>query len=360
MSASHNQTLAFFIPHLGCPHRCSFCDQRTISGTQEAPTPEQVFQTCKATLEENPTLASGQIGFFGGSFTAVEERYQIALLEAVQPFLEQGMFQGGIRVSTRPDAIDDIVLRRLRQYHVTAVELGAQSMEDKVLTANRRGHTAEEVRLAAEKIHSAGLSLGLQQMVGLYQSTLSAEYFTLEQLLQCKPDTLRIYPTVVLEGTELAQYWQQDRDGFLSFEEVLDFCAYAVCACHKEGVALIRMGLHDSASLRQHRIGGYYHPAFGELVTARLYRHVLDRAIWQHPADTLVVQVNPCKVSQLVGQKGCNRVYFAEKGIKLCPVQEKTVPKEELCINGICYNIFEIFEEYLKATPHKDCCADTQ
>ena len=246
-----HKTLAFFIPHRGCPHQCSFCDQRTISGTVQAPTPEEVTQTCQAMLERSGPLESAEIAFFGGSFTAVEPAYQIALLEAAQPFLGEGMFSG-IRISTRPDAVDSAVLERLERYHVTAVELGAQSMCDRVLYQNERGHDAQAVRQASAMLRERGFSLGLQQMVGLYGSTLQDEYDTLEQLLACQPETLRIYPTAVLEGTKLAEYYFRGGYPQLSQEEVLNYCADALCRCHHAGVRVIRLGLHDTPSLREH------------------------------------------------------------------------------------------------------------
>lgn len=127
-----HKTLAFFIPHLGCPHRCSFCDQRAISSAQNPPAPESVAKACDEMLAKTPNLQNAEIAFFGGSFTAVDTAYQTALLEVVQPFLEKGKFDG-IRISTRPDAIDATILERLQIYHVTAIELGAQSMFDDVL-----------------------------------------------------------------------------------------------------------------------------------------------------------------------------------------------------------------------------------
>lgn len=186
-------------------------------------------------------------------------------MEAAQPFLGTGKFSG-IRISTRPDAVDAAVLERLKAYHVTAVELGAQSMCDRVLRLNARGHDAQAVRTASAMLRQAGFSLGLQQMVGLYGSTLQDEYDTLEQLLACRPETLRIYPTVVLAGTKLAAYCQPGVYPALSQEEVLDYCADALCRCHEVGVRVIRLGLHDTPSLRAGMLAGYFHPAYGELV----------------------------------------------------------------------------------------------
>lgn len=296
-------------------------------------------QTCREMLERSAPLESAEIAFFGGSFTAVETEYQIALLEAAQPFLGAGKFQG-IRISTRPDAIDEEILERLKQYHVTAIELGAQSMSDAVLTANARGHTAQAVRDASAAIRSAGFSLGLQQMVGLYGSTLADEYDTLEELLRCRPDTMRIYPTVVLEGTKLAECCQDGVYPVLTQEEVLEFCADALCRCAQEGVRVIRLGLHDTPSIRERMIAGYYHPAYRELVESRLYRRVLEQAAEDDGKPELFVETAPGTLSKLLGQHGCNRKWLAERGVTLKAVETTDVLSGKLRVGKRSYDLF--------------------
>ena len=185
--------IAIFVPHAGCPHQCSFCDQRKISAAQQIPTLEQVQEICRQAIAHPRRPKQLEIAFFGGSFTAIPEKEQNALLEAVQPFLAmEGVT--GIRISTRPDCITPEILQRLQQFHVTAIELGAQSMQDVVLQNNHRGHTAQDVRNAAKWITDAGFSLGLQMMIGLDGSTPEQERETLQELLALHPDTLRIYP----------------------------------------------------------------------------------------------------------------------------------------------------------------------
>ena len=179
--------IAIFVPHAGCPHQCSFCDQRKISAAQGIPSPEQVQQLCQKAVSHPRRPKELEIAFFGGSFTAIPETQQNALLEAVQPFVQSGSVSG-IRISTRPDCITPAILQRLQSYHVTAIELGAQSMEDRVLQQNRRGHTEQAVRTAAKQIADAGFSLGLQMMVGLYGSTIEQEYATLRELLALHPE----------------------------------------------------------------------------------------------------------------------------------------------------------------------------
>ena len=342
-----HKTLAFFIPHLGCPHQCSFCDQHTISGVLTAPTPEEVASACQKMLEQTNVPPDAEIGFFGGSFTAVEPAYQTILLEAVQPFLGAGKF-GGIRISTRPDAIDASILKRLKDYHVTAVELGAQSMSEEILQKNKRGHTAQAVRTASAQICAASLSLGLQQMTGLYGSSLADEYETLYQLLACRPETLRIYPTVVLRGTALARVWETADYPCISEEEMLDFCADALCICQKAGVRVIRLGLHDSPGLHQNRIGGYYHPAYREIVESRLYLRTLLRAVQDNNVSKLDVYTAKGTMSKLMGQHGVNRCRLAEMGIRLFGTESPEIPAGWLRIHGHLYAIGQIWDEKRK------------
>ena len=201
--------IALFIPHNGCPHQCSFCNQVRITGMQKQPSPQDVISavtTARESLGER--LHKAEIAFFGGSFTAVEPNYMRSLLETASTFVKSGTV-AGIRISTRPDALEAPVLDLLKRKGVTAIELGAQSMDDSVLAMNGRGHTAQQVREASRRIRDNGFSLGLQMMTGLYGSSAKQDRQTAEELAQLRPDTMRIYPTVVMEGTRLAELYQQ-------------------------------------------------------------------------------------------------------------------------------------------------------
>ena len=165
-----------------------------------------------------------ELAFFGGSFTALNHDYMVSLLEAAQPFVTGGIIKG-IRISTRPDAIDASVLQCLKQYGVTAIELGAQSMLDTVLTANQRGHTAQQVREASVLIKAFGFELGLQMMTGLYQDTAKGAKQTAIEIAKCKPDTVRIYPTIIMRHTYLGQLYESGKFDTLSLEETIDLCS---------------------------------------------------------------------------------------------------------------------------------------
>ena len=157
--------VALFVVHRGCPHTCTFCNQRSITGQQHTATPQEVHSACKTALEslDGDTASNGEIAFFGGSFTMVERDYMLSLLEAAYTYVEKGLFKG-IRISTRPDGISDEICTILKKYGVTAIELGAQSLDDNVLYLNERGHTAKQVEEACKMITDYGFELGLQMM----------------------------------------------------------------------------------------------------------------------------------------------------------------------------------------------------
>lgn len=299
--------VSIFVPHVGCPNQCSFCNQRSISGQQEAPTPQQVQQLCRQALSlRKGQLDDTQIAFFGGSFTAIERDYMRALLSAAAPFVGEGGF-AGIRISTRPDAMDEEILDILQQYHVTAIELGVQSMSDRILAANRRGHTAEDVVKAASLIAQTGIELGVQMMTGLYQSTPQDDRETAKKLAALHPATVRIYPTITIEGTDLAGLYRRGLYHPMGLEESVELCAGLLLFFEKQRIRVIRLGLHDQPSLEQDYVAGPYHPAFRELCEGRIYlRQALQQLSDFPPQVPLNLFVHPKALSRMAGQHRCN------------------------------------------------------
>lgn len=217
--------IAIFVPHAGCPHQCIFCDQRGISGAQSIPGSGEVAAVlAKAAKSLGESTRSGEIAFFGGSFTAIPRREMLRLLGAAQPFLGPGGF-AGIRISTRPDAVGDEVLGLLAQYGVTAIELGAQSMDDAVLAASSRGHTAAAVADACRRIQAHGFSLGLQMMTGLPGDSDRGAVATAQAFAALQPDTVRIYPTLVLRNTPLADLYEAGGYVPQSLDAAVSLCA---------------------------------------------------------------------------------------------------------------------------------------
>ena len=312
--------VALFVPHAGCPHRCSFCDQRAIAGTGDRMTPDKVEAACLQ-AESRITLPGRQaeLAFFGGSFTALPKKEMCALLDAALPFVRRGVFRG-IRLSTRPDCVDEGILAALAGRSVTAVELGAQSMDDAVLVQNGRGHTAADVERAAGLIRARGLSLGLQMMTGLPGSTPDTDRETAARLAALRPDTMRIYPTVALRGTPLDGMVRSGAYIPPTLEETVALCAELLLFFEEErDIPVIRLGLHASPDLEQNRVAGPWHPAFRELCEGRIYR---DRAAsllreCGIPPGPVRLFVHPRALSAMIGQRRGNVVWFRERGYRV-------------------------------------------
>lgn len=312
--------IAFFIPHAGCPHACSFCDQRGISGVAAAPSPAEVSRTLAAARARMGTGArDAEVAFFGGSFTAIPRAQMLAYLEAAAPFLGRGGF-AGVRLSTRPDAVDDETLALLAARGVTAVELGAQSMDDAVLHRNRRGHTAAQVADAATRVKAAGFSLALQMMTGLPGDTWAGARRTARLLAALRPDAVRIYPALTLRGTQMAGWWRTGDYLPQTLEEAVALCAALYGYFERRGVHVLRVGLHAQPSLEQNLLAGPWHPAFGELCENRVYRSLARRALAQLPAGTraATLYAPAGALSKLIGQHRVNMARLTQiSGLRL-------------------------------------------
>ena len=330
--------VAIFVPHRGCPHGCSFCSQNRITGQDSQPSPQDVKETIeKAKKNLGKESHNAEIAFFGGSFTAIERSEMISLLKAASPYVKNGDF-AGIRISTRPDAIDDEVLDILKEYGVTAIELGAQSMADDVLEANRRGHTSLDVINASELIRKRGFSLGLQMMTGLYRSTDWSDRMTAQRLAMLKPDTMRIYPTVVLRGTELYDLYQRGEFVPQTLDQAVGLCADLLQFFEEKGINVIRLGLHDSESLRENMAAGAYHPALRELCEGELMYRSTAAKLREAGLTSGRVEfyVAPSSVSRFIGQKRKNLDRLKAMGITPIVRQDGRLKKYE--IRAVAYN----------------------
>ena len=296
------------MPNNGCPHACSFCNQHSITGKQAQPSADDVRKAAETALRTlGPDAVNAEIAFFGGSFTAIERNYMVSLLEAASPFLRGGKFRG-IRISTRPDAIDPEILSLLEYYGVTTIELGAQSMDDRVLQANGRGHTAGQVRRASELIRSRGFALGLQMMTGLKGDTDEGARKTAGELAALSPVCVRIYPTIVLRGTELGKAYLRGEYRPQTLENAVPLCAGLLDFFERRGISVIRLGLHASPELERDMLAGPWHPAFRELCESRRFLGRITDALMERrvPKGPVAVAVNPACISQATGQKKQN------------------------------------------------------
>ena len=322
--SARESIIPVFVPHLGCPNDCVFCNQRRISGSLSPARPEDVAAAIDRALSLTPPGTRRQLAFYGGSFTAIPDAEQEALLGAAQPYLERGDI-ASIRLSTRPDAIDGAVLARLRRYGVETVELGAQSMSDSVLALSGRGHTAADVEEASRAVKAAGFRLILQMMTGLPGSDDETDIGSARSIAALGPDGVRVYPTVIVRDTALFDLWRAGRYKEHTVEDAVRVCARIVPIFEAAGIPIIRMGLNPTEDLSGgDAVGGAYHPALGELVRARIMRGRAEALLeGTAPGADITLCVNPRLMSQLVGQHGANRAYlrekFALKRLKILP-----------------------------------------
>lgn len=308
-----HSNISVFIPHMGCPNTCSFCNQRTISHTSAAPAPEQVGEMLETACMGLPD-GDAEIAFFGGSFTAIDREYMTGLLETAFTFVKIGKVRG-IRISTRPDCIDEQVLDILKKYGVTSIELGAQSMDDDVLEANERGHTAEDVGHASRLIREYGFELGLQMMTGLYMSSPEKDMETAREIIKLRPDTVRIYPVVILKNTRLGELFESGEYKPYPFETAAEICADMLEMFEQEGIGVIKLGLHASETVEADMLGGFYHPAFREICEGILFRREMERKLTE--GRDFIVYTAPDAVSKAAGHKRSNKEYFESVGIRI-------------------------------------------
>lgn len=306
--------ISVFVPHIGCPNQCSFCNQNTITGEKISPTKNDVVKAVE-TAASHPSYNSSntELAFFGGSFTAIEKDYMCELLDVGYSYVKKGVVSG-IRISTRPDAITPEILELLKSKGVTAIELGCQSLDDEVLRLNHRGHTANDVENASALIKQYGFSLGLQMMTGLYGDTDEKSLKTAKKIIEFGADTVRIYPTLLLKGTYLHSLYEKGEYAPQSLEQAVELVAELLILFEAAEVNVIRVGLHTVEV--DGFVSGPWHPAFGELVKSRvLLKQVLeiieDEKI---PKGNIEIKLPKAKISAMIGQKRGNVLALEKMG----------------------------------------------
>lgn len=331
---ARNNIIPVFVPHLGCPNDCVFCNQRRISGHIESATAQTVRKAIEDAAALTPMGTKRQLAFYGGSFTAIPTAYQTELLEAAQPYIRDGIIDS-IRLSTRPDAIDVTVLTRLKKYSVTVIELGAQSMSDRVLELSGRGHDSSAVEESSQLIKSFGFDLILQMMTGLPGDTDESCIETTEKIIELKPDGVRIYPTVIVKDTVLCDMWQAGTYREHTVEDAVRVCSKIVPLFQDAGIPIIRMGLNPTEDLSNgDALGGAYHPALGELVHSRIMLNKARTLLTGIPAGSRVtLGVNQSNVSKMIGQHRCNVTsLISEFKLAKLKINEANVKNGEICI----------------------------
>ena len=331
---ARNSIIPVFVPHLGCPNDCVFCNQRRISGHIEPATAQTVKNAIEEAAALTPPGTKRQLAFYGGSFTAIPEARQIELFEAAQPYLADGTISS-IRLSTRPDAIDCTVLKRLKKYGVTVIELGAQSMCDRLLELSGRGHDSAAVADSSRLIKAAGFDLILQMMTGLPGDTDESCIETAKKIIDLAPNGVRIYPTVIVRDTVLCDMWRAGTYKEHTVEDAVRVCSKIVPLFNEAGIPIIRMGLNPTEDLSGgDALGGAYHPALGELVHSRI---MLEKArgllAGARPGSSVVLGVNRSDVSKMIGQHRCNvHALVSEFSLRELRIHEASVKSGEISI----------------------------
>ena len=323
-----------FVPHLGCPNACVFCDQRRISGSPFPVGPSEVRRALEAARQVSERA---ELAFYGGSFTAVPEGRQRLLLASAKSYRESG-FLTSIRVSTRPDAVTPEKLALLRSFGVETVELGAQSMDDEVLLRSARGHRASDTAAASALVKEAGMRLILQMMTGLPGSSPEKDLATAEALAALAPEGVRIYPTVILRGTALEELWRRGRYEAHTVRAAVETCVPIVDCFREAGIHILRLGLNPTEELSGgEAVGGAYHPALGELVYSARYLALARRAIRALPRLPRRVEllVDQKALSLLTGQRRSNLLALRwEFGLEELTVRGGDFPPETVAIGG--------------------------
>ncbi|QDR80429.1 ELP3: radical SAM enzyme/protein acetyltransferase, ELP3 family [Sporomusa termitida] len=302
--------IPIFIPHLGCRHQCIFCNQQSITGRPTPVTARQVRTMIADRLAAFKQKRQVEVAFYGGSFTALPEAMQNELLAPATEARLQGHIQG-IRLSTRPDCINEPIVNNLLERGVTVVELGVQSLDDTVLAAAARGHDCKSVAQAVTLLKKTSLRCGLQFMPGLPGEDWLSLLKTVQRALALSPDFVRIYPAVVIQGTPLAGLYQRGAYQPLSLPQATVRSAYMKLAFERRGIAVIRVGLQASAELDREGtvLAGPYHPAFGELVDAHIFYLMLAGFVEQGIAgcqEHLLIRHHPQDCSKVRGHYNNN------------------------------------------------------
>ncbi|MBN2041018.1 MAG: radical SAM protein [Spirochaetes bacterium] len=306
--------IPIFIPHAACPHKCIFCDQKSISDTAKPPSYKEMRSIIETRLNTIPADSEIEIAFFGGTFTGIPVNKQEQYLKLANEYIDQGRISG-IRMSTRPDCIDSQILRFLKKYNVTAIELGIQSTDRDVLRKAERGHSKEDIIDAARLIKESGIALGMQMMPGLPEDTYKKTIDTAGTIIGLKANTVRVYPCLVIKGTKLEELYLSGKYNPLSLEDAVSWCADLLQMFDDAGISVIKMGLHPSEGLVSGNFltAGPFHLSFRELVLSEIWRRLLKNLMDSDRNSELLLYVNPSELNYAIGYKSCNRIMLLKK-----------------------------------------------
>ena len=332
------KNIPIFIPGLACPFQCIFCDQNYITGNYKMPGQHDIHSTIAAYLSTTPNNESKQriqIAFFGGNFTGLSEDHQNFYLDIVNPYLQKEHIES-IRISTRPDYVNAQILDNLKRKGVRAIELGAQSLNDKVLEISGRGHTADDIIRAARLIKQMGFELGLQMMTGLPGDNDDLAFETAERIIELGAETTRIYPTIVIEGTQLASLYRKQVYFPQSLDDSVLLSARLVDLFLNETISVLRIGLLLSENQNENQqviLAGPYHPAYGELVFSRIWFEKLSNSLVFNRSNHLVIYTHSSDTNAAIGHKASNKKFLQQHFSYVHFKQDNNLPRYSFYVN---------------------------
>ncbi|MFA6941231.1 MAG: radical SAM protein [Clostridiaceae bacterium] len=340
MENKRHYIIPIFVPHLGCPFNCVFCNQDAITGSKEKVNRNYVITKAEEYLKTFEKDAVVEISFFGGTFTAIEKDLQIELLKAASEYKDSGKINY-IRLSTRPDFIDDSILSYLKEYGVDIIELGVQSMDKDVLFLSGRGHNAEVVVYASNLIKKYGFILGHQMMLGLPGDTEEKDIDTLKQLILLKPKLLRIYPSLVIKDTPMEKMYINKTYSPYSLDKAVKISGKLLKMAHRNNINVIRVGLQPTEEINEGKdlVAGPFHPAFRELAEGYLYFSSINVNL-KNKCEA--IYINPKEISKLYCDK--KRYFKNLQGKNLRVVADESVPRGSYTLNyGDRFENFNIY-----------------
>lgn len=307
LSYMKHYNIPIFIPQLACKNQCIYCNQRHISGQITIPSKEEIINKIELHLKTFQKPYHAELAFFGGSFTAIGLEKQRYYLEIIQPYIESNQIES-IRISTRPDCIRQETLDLLKRYNVKTIELGAQSLSQEVLDYSQRGHTVEDIEDASRLINQNGFNLGLQMMIGLPKDTIEKSIHTANQIVSLGAKCTRIYPTLVIDNTELAEQYRQKEYKPLQLEEAIDWTSKIYQIFYENKINILRVGLHPSEALISHKelLSGAFHVSFRQLVLTKIWHKKLQPLLSQ-TSNQLTLFVHPQSLNSAIGYNSTNR-----------------------------------------------------
>ncbi len=293
-------TVAIFLDGRGCPFRCAFCNQKAVAEGKSNWTEEELDKLFTSCAKKGLPV---EIGFYGGSFNLIDEGYRSYLLEWARKKVESGLVSG-IRVSVRPDNLEDGILREMKESGVTVLELGVQILDDEVLEANKRGHSSKDAISAVKRAKRMGFYVSSHIMLGLYLATWEEERKTAISLMDAGTDALRIHPTLVLKGSLYEKWFKEGKYRPLTLEEALERVEKIVALAAIRSVEVLRIGLHPDPVLVKSVIAGPFHPSLGDMTRSRIFGRVMDEAL--RFGKTCYIECNPKDKGYLTGYRGEN------------------------------------------------------